>query len=163
MLRVLDTQIAKFMGPTWVLAATDGPHDGPIKLVIRVSKEIYNNIVIQWRCLDAKPRLTQLTYYTDMVCLAGCLIDSDLWGRIKQGQSVLAEMMWNININIEWRHKFCKFYEYQYLSISIGWSHDIDYSDRHYVSNRYCIITTVAVSELMLFDMGKIYPSRYQY
>ena len=31
------TQIAKFMGPTWVLSAPDGPHVGPMNLVIRVT------------------------------------------------------------------------------------------------------------------------------
>ena len=30
-------QIAKFMGPTWVLSAPDGPHVGPMNLAIRVS------------------------------------------------------------------------------------------------------------------------------
>ena len=30
------TQIAKFMGPTWVLSAPDGPHVGPMNLAIRV-------------------------------------------------------------------------------------------------------------------------------
>ena len=29
------SQIAKFMGPTWVLSASDGPHVGPMNLVIR--------------------------------------------------------------------------------------------------------------------------------
>ena len=29
------TQIAKFMGPTWVLSVPGGPHVGPINLVIR--------------------------------------------------------------------------------------------------------------------------------
>ena len=28
-------QKAKFMGPTWVLSAPDGPHVGPMNLVIR--------------------------------------------------------------------------------------------------------------------------------
>ena len=30
------SQIAKFMGPTWVLSAPDGPHVGQINLAIRV-------------------------------------------------------------------------------------------------------------------------------
>ena len=30
------TQIAKFMGHTWVLSAPDGPHVGPMNLAIRV-------------------------------------------------------------------------------------------------------------------------------
>ena len=29
-----STQIAKFMGPTWVLSARDGPHVGPMNLAI---------------------------------------------------------------------------------------------------------------------------------
>ena len=29
------SQIAKFMGPTWVLSAPDGPHVGPMNLAIR--------------------------------------------------------------------------------------------------------------------------------
>ena len=34
--RFIDTsQIAKFMGPTWVLSAPDGPHVGPMNLAIR--------------------------------------------------------------------------------------------------------------------------------
>ena len=31
----LSTQIAKYMGPTWVLSAPDGPHVGPMNLAIR--------------------------------------------------------------------------------------------------------------------------------
>ena len=90
--------------------------------------------------------------YTGMACLAGRLIDSDLWGRIEQGQCVLSGMIWNININIELRRKFCKFYEYDYLSINVGWSQNIDYSDGNYFSNQYGMTAIVSVSELMLFD-----------
>ena len=32
----IHPQIAKFMGPTWVLSAPDGPHVGPMNLAIRV-------------------------------------------------------------------------------------------------------------------------------
>ena len=35
--KIIITQKAKFMGPTWVLSAQDGPHVGPMNLVIRVS------------------------------------------------------------------------------------------------------------------------------
>ena len=33
----VHTHIAKFMGPTWVLSAPNGPHVGPMDLAIRVS------------------------------------------------------------------------------------------------------------------------------
>ena len=31
----ITSQIAKFMGPTWVLSAPDGPHVSPMNLAIR--------------------------------------------------------------------------------------------------------------------------------
>ena len=34
--RPITTQIARFLGPTWVLSAPGGPHVGPINLAIRV-------------------------------------------------------------------------------------------------------------------------------
>ena len=34
------------MGPTWVLSAPDGPHDGPMNLDIRVYMQQGNNIAI---------------------------------------------------------------------------------------------------------------------
>ena len=36
-LQFFASQIAKFMGPTWVLSAPDGPHVGPMNLAIRVT------------------------------------------------------------------------------------------------------------------------------
>ena len=32
-----SSQIAKFMGPTWLLSANDGPHVGPMSLTLRVA------------------------------------------------------------------------------------------------------------------------------
>ena len=48
------SQIAKFMGPTWVLSAPDGPHVGPMNLAIRdiipqaltLLREILNYILV---------------------------------------------------------------------------------------------------------------------
>ena len=39
----LTTQIAKFMGPTWVMSAPNGPHVGPMNLAIRGHFQIFLN------------------------------------------------------------------------------------------------------------------------
>ena len=40
----IPTQIARFMGPTWVLSAPDGPHFGPMNLAIREVLRQHDNI-----------------------------------------------------------------------------------------------------------------------
>ena len=45
------TQIAQFMGPTWVLSAPDGPHDDPVNLVIGVYRHkshLYPLVCAPW-------------------------------------------------------------------------------------------------------------------
>ena len=44
-----DTQIAIFMGPTWVLSAPGGPHVGPGSLAIKVYK-LGSNTVTEVVC-----------------------------------------------------------------------------------------------------------------
>ena len=46
----LTTQIAKFMGPTWVMSAPDGPHVGPMNFVIRGHFQIFlnENVWFHW-------------------------------------------------------------------------------------------------------------------
>ena len=52
-------QKTNFMGPTWVLSAPDGPHDGPMNLAIREVTwhqyyEIGHGCVCRWLCISAK-------------------------------------------------------------------------------------------------------------
>ena len=46
----LTTQTAKFMGPTWVMSAPDGPHVGPMNLAIRGHFQIFlnENVWFHW-------------------------------------------------------------------------------------------------------------------
>ena len=68
---VATTQIAKFMGPTWVLSSADGPHVGPMNLAIREwLNQTHHYWVILYRMIAMMIMMVALVMMTNAFLLS---------------------------------------------------------------------------------------------